>query len=338
MSNNKLKTAVFLLYFAILGYAIDFFSYFGEYSSTTSVSYRTYESTTTSKSIIEACMDGTIPGGGLCFFLALMLLIAALIIDLILTVKLSKQDSIGRGVFNGSIAIGAACIILAFIQLAVFMSVGSANVENNSYDSYGQVTASSGLQFFFLYMGSFEAGVCALVGGIIGNAGENEESYYRRQAYKKKTNPSYGSQRSVFSSDFEIGDIIASKFVTSTVIYYWVGTDQFRETVDQSMEFEILEISGDKRYAKLRRLSDEKVFEKTYLASFNVKRKKPLETKPFPVSNEPSINEEQIQKEDQPSESNPELDKIALLREYKKLLDEGIIDQEDYDKKKAELL
>lgn len=38
------------------------------------------------------------------------------------------------------------------------------------------------------------------------------------------------------------------------------------------------------------------------------------------------------------SQDNDTVDPIQMIREYKKLLDEGILTQEEFDKKKAEIL
>ena len=73
-----------------------------------------------------------------------------------------------------------------------------------------------------------------------------------------------------------------------------------------------------------------------------------IETREIPESQKPTKKEpveeapvEEAPKKEEKSESGSSLsekEKIALLREYKSLLDEGIITKEEFDAKKAEIL
>lgn len=343
--NDKMKAAIGLIYFAFIGFAIDFFSYFGVYSVTSTATY--YDANVTSKTILDACVDGTIEGGGLCFGLTLVLLIAALVVDLIMTFRVMKGEEPPRGLFVATIGFGVACFILAIIQIAIFAKVGTVSSEGSYSSSRATSTVSSGVEFLWLYIGSFEAAIVSVIGGIVGLKALDDNSY-SSTTYLKPTSSSSNYHSSGYSSSsyssgssysstthttdalkMKNGDIIHCRFSAGTSLYQNKDGTMARCRIEGTDEFELLDKNDRFMTGKIRRLSDEAVFENVNLSLFVIKQN--------PSSSNAST-ETPVASREEPSSSSGEIDKIKLLREYKQLFDDGIITQEEFEEKKRDLL
>lgn len=335
--NNKMKAAIGLVYIAFIGFAVDFFSYFGVYSVTSSYSSSSYSYSSSSKSILQACMDGTISGGRFCFILTLILLIAALIVDLAMAAKAVKGNAPSRGMFGLTIAFGVGCFILAIIQIAIFTKVGAITSESSSYGSTSSATISSGFDFLWLYVGSFEAAIFSIVGGGTGlkaldepleethdeEPSTNSEDYDTR-IISHSTTPVQATE----PSEMNIGDIIKFRFLSGTSLYQKKNDTAIRSRIEGSDEFELLEKNEQSKTGKIRRLNDDAIFEDVGLSLFVIKPK---------TSSKVSKEKPTVPAEEKPSDYE-ETNKIKLLREYKQLLDDGIITQEEFENKKKDLL
>lgn len=332
--NAKIKTALVLVYFAIVGFLVDFFMYFTPFEITATM----HGSST--RTLAEWCVSGSIKGGGFSYLLSILLLIAMLVITIIISVKSFKQSDFSYGLFIAAIAIGVACFILAIVQLSVFTRIkwASTTVDSES------LTAIGGGEFLFLYISSFEAAATAITAGIVGIMGVKEESYsYRRTKYVPK--PNYqrtsvvsSSSSGAGSTSFDVNDIVVCRFASGTTVNERQDGMIVSVRLTRDTELEIVALSPDKTKATLKRLSDGKVFNDVYLYSFMVARKGNQ------VSKEPEAAKKEEPKPQQSKPQQPEAavetesKKIELLKEYKQLLDEGIITQEEFDKKKKELL
>ena len=343
--NAKIKTALVLLYFAIVGFLVDFFMYFTPYEYTGTVSGAS------SRTLAEVCMSGDIKGGGFSYFLSILLLIAMMVITIIISVKSFKQSDFGAGLFIVAIILGVACFILAIVQLAIFTRVGYGSVDIND-DS---VVSSGGGEFIFLYISSFEAAGTAIAAGIIGIMGVKEGSYsytksrfthtqsstYHKPAYSTTSSSSHYSP-APSSTSFDVGDIVACRFASGTTVNEHQNGMIVSVRITHETELEVVSLSADKTKASLKRLSDNKVFNDVYLYSFVVARKaNQAPAQPEPVKEAPKPQQPQPQ-QSQPAAAAPSVEteskKIELLKEYKQLLDDGIITQEEFDQKKKELL
>ena len=130
----------------------------------------------------------------------------------------------------------------------------------------------------------------------------------------------------------ESGDIISYLYVQDKAVYQVIDKTMVKFVITNRDEFEIVEIDNENNTAKLRRISDGHVIENINLKDFRIVKKKVVHPKP-----EEYPQEEQVI-ETTESHSISEKERIELLRDYKELLDDGVITQEEFDKKKKKLL
>lgn len=164
--SQELKTSITLIYSSIIGFLASFFSYFGVYETQTTLNHYTYETTTTTKTVIQACVDGTIQGGGFAFFLSMIILVVSLITDIMLTSKLYKREDPTKTTFLFAIVAGGLMLINAIIQIAIFSKAGAQ--PYSSHASSKEAAIIDNTSFVVMYLGSFEAAGTSIVGGIIG--------------------------------------------------------------------------------------------------------------------------------------------------------------------------
>lgn len=369
MTINKIKISIILIFSSLVGILIDFFAWTTGSFSNISNAFRP-----DNKTLFTASTDGTISSGGVCLFLAFIILIGGLVIGSLIAIKLIKnQGDIPVFIFIIAMALGLLNLIAAFVYLSVFIAVGNSYMRVSLNSHY--LIASSPSDFWYIYFGAFEASITAISGGVIGmmEMGKNPRTNHSKSKYNIAT----------IKQEFKVGDEIV--YHGKTNLFYFEGAVHPEET------FRILEI-GLYGTNKVIRLSDEMIFSNIRLSNYSLHRACPdelEENKPIDVmtdapnegelnknaisdnvqSDEPdvSLTDENKQSENMPSdepdvsltgknkqnecesdiispnESTPknvktEKERIELIKEYKALLDCGIITQEEFDKKKKELL
>ena len=151
-------------------------------------------------------------------------------------------------------------------------------------------------------------------------------STQRYGAYSKPINTT-----SINNEPISIGDTISYKSA-SGVIHQEIDNTKVRRVITNNDEFVVLGINQATNKADIKSIKDSHVYSDVNLNDFALKEKchTNIET---PVEEDITSSEQKVVKE-----SNNEKETILLLREYKMLLDEGIITQEEFDKKKKQIL
>lgn len=243
------------------------------------------------------------------------------------------------GFYRASIAIGIVKTILSILSV-VFSGISIAYAAE-------EAPAIVATVFCGILIG---VSLLSLILCAILLARTNQRSYYKRKpiwsSFQYKT---HSSPNSASESPKEVGDIVKCRNSNGIGVYQNIDNTTVRLTITSSDELEILEINSLYNLAKLKRLRDGKIFENISLKDF-CKTKKKEESTPKPIVEDKPLAQTQPAKEEKPvvaPKIEPTIDKpevhseketIELLREYKKLLDEGVITQEEFDKKKKSLL
>ena len=318
---EKKNLSVILIYSSLFGLVATFFSFLLTPIQTTASLDSFYNVSTNEATLITLCFNGTIKGGAFIVVMLLLVLILALVVDIILTIRLTRGDDIPKGLYILTIIYGGVTAILAIICIAVFVSTFNGQFASVSSSSES-ATVSSGGDLCYAYLFLIEAAGTAIIAGILGL--QDSSSYVVRKyrpssssSYTRvSTGPGSSAPRTSYSSEalFNVGDTVE------------LTVENYAPFVPVGTVCVVTRVVSDKIiYVKKTGNNDSQEFSVFTHKVELVKSKNEQTQQAKPSSPRPAPN-------------NSETDNIQKIKEYKKLLDEGIITQEEFDKKKKELL
>ena len=371
MDEEKKQTvSITLIFIAIVGLLESFFVYFGDYSMSCS-SY-----SCTDKKLLVAVMDGSLPGSaGFAYVLNIMLLLVVAVTCIVISTSFKRNGYVPRGLYFLAIIPGAVACLVGIINLVTYVSLGASDVSSSYDSSSGTATSALGGLFAAIYMGNFVSGILLIVGGIMGFKTDVYAS--RRRARVRTTiettptfrpydvievmnhvsaigdNPLAEVPLGTYGITYSMSPLTGEFFIPSgTKAKYRTKSVQIIQRKNVRLVKTFTDYGRAKQYIREAIFGFRSEGGTTETAenkpSVIVVSEPEIETREIPESQKPTKKElveeapvEEDPKKEEKSESGSSLsekEKIALLREYKSLLDEGIITKEEFDAKKAEIL
>ena len=363
---KKQSVSIILIFVAIVGLLESFFIYFGDYSTTCNYT------SCSDKKLLVAVMDGSLPGSaGFAYVLNILLLLAVAVTSIVISTTYKRNGYVPRGLYFLAIIPGGIAVIVGIINLITYISLGASDVSSSYSD--GEATASLGGMFAAIYGGNFVSGIMLIVGGIMGFSVDTYAS--RRRTYSASS--SISAETSVTFRPYDVVEVMnhtsyigenplgVAPLGTYGIIYsnspltgefflpieskekYRVKTIQIIQRKNIKLIKNFIDYGRAKAYIREmkfgivdRESANESsvVVEEAPLAIVPDSQKPTKKTHKEEPVKEASSEEAPKEEPKENEEHLTERERIALLREYKSLLDEGIITQEEFDDKKAEIL